>query len=1127
MHQVWIHEDVVQSAEESQSLRRRLHIVIGQLAAFGRTTVTKSCRYPNQHWRRTPMGGNGGMHLYLWWRYLPQPLLPPDAPLRSVWLRAIRQHDEYGTLDHQDPSTDYLPFTKQDLRDPQRAIALEPWTQPQQDFINSAATVRTIRGQPGTGKTNALWHAVASAEPTHPLYLSRSSELTQQAKQYLTTVLPDSVSPLFLPFQDFVSLLVGMPNDDTTRQESLHLFEQSLRLAQINRRTAGPWHSRTELLYDELHGHMLGGAVPGAADTRYTDPYTNQPRMARLTKTRYLAQRSSSIGPEAAAAAAAITNAITEHPDARRALHEAFQDLVAANAAIRNLRTAALPEALQRVEYIAVDEAQDLTLTQAYVVLATAAAIGKDQPSPPMIAIAGDDSQTIQPSGFHWPDLIALIRQTGATPEDHVLLDAVRAPARVAQTLQRLNSLYTRIGRDIRPSTRQAPPSGDATTGTTIVAAVPDHELATFMAQLAELPDTFIISVAEPPPSWIPATLRPHVLTAEQVKGLEQSNVAIIGAAAALDTILQPDHGRRYPQLDAITIRSNIDRLRVAASRTSQNLVFVENPPDAQRLALHLDETPTHSADETQHAIEQDHLDPRQVVNAKLNQAQQLAQRAPDRSWQLAAQASREIETYFNPEELQCLTARTHDLRLELATHFVTSEPEERHPDDLMQRIDEAAQVPAHTAHANVLKMLHRWNQRQDNTTQLLNAIADLDTPWQQRILSASPDLPERLGLAIKALAQDPDRATAAAVNIQRWVPFLRGTQQETTDDIVTNIRSSAVTALIQANHIREAQELHDQFHSLDPRTTITLRLKQGRYLDAYHLMRSIGEDEQADQLMPTIMEHTIQKAFELLTSNLSHQAYRLIQSIPEEFPKTARYWCATATILNKEGRQERAINAAQNATQLQPRERSCWNLLLFIIHQTDDPDRILPVADAVIQQFPDDPELLASAATRYAHQGKTNYAIEIYQQILGILPTGDHRAADVLGLISNCYTDLHMYPDQTTPCSEARDHQADALDYAAQSYKVEPRNTAALASILRMMGHVFGSSNIDDSAARQMQETINQLGIRRKTFFQHQEVSQFADAWSDNAGPHRNPHTKRRAGHYKYVSTKDMGTRE
>ena len=65
---LFLHEDVVESVPDHIAFRRRLALVLQHLAAHGRTGVVKSCSdAANRGWRRTPLGGTGGMQYYLWW----------------------------------------------------------------------------------------------------------------------------------------------------------------------------------------------------------------------------------------------------------------------------------------------------------------------------------------------------------------------------------------------------------------------------------------------------------------------------------------------------------------------------------------------------------------------------------------------------------------------------------------------------------------------------------------------------------------------------------------------------------------------------------------------------------------------------------------------------------------------------------------------------------------------------------------------------------------------------------------------------------------------------------------------------------------------------------------------------
>ncbi len=98
-------------------LRQRLGIVLQHLAAHGRTTVVKGCRDPaNRGWRRSPLGGSGGMQYYLWWT------VQGSAPARDitfpgcggVLVRAVRHHDDHGRLDA-GVLDDYLPFSQHEI----------------------------------------------------------------------------------------------------------------------------------------------------------------------------------------------------------------------------------------------------------------------------------------------------------------------------------------------------------------------------------------------------------------------------------------------------------------------------------------------------------------------------------------------------------------------------------------------------------------------------------------------------------------------------------------------------------------------------------------------------------------------------------------------------------------------------------------------------------------------------------------------------------------------------------------------------------------------------------------------------------------------------------------------------
>src|SRR5690606_35956289 len=63
--------------------------------ALGRTTNVKGVKGAGAGWWRTPLGGNGGMHFYLWWAPAGAPPVR-HLPLEKdqILVRMVRHHDD-------------------------------------------------------------------------------------------------------------------------------------------------------------------------------------------------------------------------------------------------------------------------------------------------------------------------------------------------------------------------------------------------------------------------------------------------------------------------------------------------------------------------------------------------------------------------------------------------------------------------------------------------------------------------------------------------------------------------------------------------------------------------------------------------------------------------------------------------------------------------------------------------------------------------------------------------------------------------------------------------------------------------------------------------------------------------
>ncbi len=382
-HGLWVHPEVPDGLGGMTPLRQRLGIVLQHLAAHGRTTVVKGCRdAANRGWRRSPLGGSGGMQYYLWWT------VQGSAPARdiafpgrgSVLVRAVRHHDDHGRLDV-GALDDYLPFSQHEVEDAD--LVGQPWTADQWQFIRHEGPVRLVHGRPGSGKTTVLWKAVEARSGQRVLYLTWSRELTVAAEEHFRAFAPADVRVEARDFATFLGEVCGADVDRLPLSKSRAVA--SANRARRGRRQAGPWTNRDAALHAEVRAMLLGLAVPG--DT-HSIPAGG---LVRLSDATYRDRRAGDDGVGRAAASALLKVAEHVGPEA---MVSVFPELAAATAAVGRLRDGALPEGFADFDRVVIDEVQDLTLLETAVVVELCLAIARRRGHAPWLLAAGDDGQT-------------------------------------------------------------------------------------------------------------------------------------------------------------------------------------------------------------------------------------------------------------------------------------------------------------------------------------------------------------------------------------------------------------------------------------------------------------------------------------------------------------------------------------------------------------------------------------------------------------------------------------------------------------------------------------------------------------------------------------------------------------
>jgi hypothetical protein len=823
---VFCHQDVYEGLQKWKDLGKKTTMAIRQIIAFGHTSVVKGCSDPeNRGWLRSPLGGGSGNHYYLWWTRSGSPALKGTQSRQGdIVIRAIRHHDEHALLSAGNLDGDYLAIDRKELASGQSGFD-RPWNDEQIQFIESEEPIRLANGKPGSGKTTVLWQAVDLRSDQAVLYATWSQKLVVEAEKHFRAFAP--IGTQVLPF-DFLALLGSLCEFDVQRMPLIQAFNefQDLLPKDAKAGTLGPWQGKNYALFAEIRAHFIGSSIEeqkAAQSHSSTLPWNEG---------NYLVKASKRLSPTAAES---VVRTVVEIQSSKP-IASFFPELQASWTAIQRLRSGRLPSGFDRINRIVVDEVQDLTLLEQLVFVELCKAIGKASGVAPFLLLAGDEGQTVRPSGFEWSATSRQISERIQEPQKISLQESVRYPGRIAEVLENASKLYGNVTKAARPRKQSRVSATDYRQADVFHVTVGDSTAGrNVIQQLVEIDNLVVISALEDIDYAGSDPLQDGVLTPTQSKGLEYQSVCVVNPGRALLAIGQTPKGADGV-LETLQRRTRIDQLRVAMSRATESLVFVdveasEAAIEASRKLLD-NPAPLEAADLVAH-FKEPNRSPEERVLSRISDAQTLIETNPSRAWQLVLQA---LDTLGEPGLHNGVSdpevrREAFEVSIAVAARILAEGiPQKLNRSDVCDVAKEALKRAGSEDELRTFSEFSDWVKVPEGSPfTFLQAITDetVESTWLRTGLSSKA---QQLRKAIDDGSKNRTNAVHFDGDIERWLKACKFSGDEISEAL--NLRRAALDVLIENNNTQKAENvLRKIMPSDDP--TDQLRIGKLRYIQS------------------------------------------------------------------------------------------------------------------------------------------------------------------------------------------------------------------------------------------------------------------------------------------------------
>lgn len=591
---IYLHDDVLSYLTDRASpkhILKKIYLVFFHLSFLGSTPVIKGVIGKNKGWRRSPVNGNAD---YLWWTTPHSHLIHHSNEGRKVcYIRAIRKHDETDIYINPGQVSDYP--TKFDIYDLLQENKLStPFLDYQFHFIHRNQKIKLLQGHPGTGKTTTLLLASTSEEKERILFITKSAKLQAHSMKYFDVYSPKTMTVESKTFKNFlIKLLHGRERNNTR-----YTIREKDFIGLIDRLppgTLGIWNDYNKSMFCEILAHIFGYSLP--IPFRKIQPSNSE----IIDKNSYLKQYTGEYGEKAALdlynfSISKKEELLTIFPYLK-IIFNSFQKLASEN----QLPPEKILKDWHRYDKIIIDEAQDLFLSEIFIILEFVKLLNKRRPDHPVeLYIAGDEGQTVRTTNFSWGVLKGLIGEIFQSKDPQTELfqylefnTNVRSPKEIVQVINNSWSLYKLFYKGDRPQGQSKVTEINDTIGDIrLVYYHSDQQLIQFIKNLQKNPHSKCIApdkagfIDNHPKLFGKGKLEnDHIESSSSLKGLDFPRVFILGTHELFQKLerLQQIEGNDK-EIASIEGRIYVDSFRVAISRANEMVFFIEKEGNYQDL---------------------------------------------------------------------------------------------------------------------------------------------------------------------------------------------------------------------------------------------------------------------------------------------------------------------------------------------------------------------------------------------------------------------------------------------------------------------------------------------------------------------------------------------------------------